>query len=90
MMRWARLATGRGVGAAMAQGWRDACPPGVNSPADRLESAAMDIFKQFTLEAAHRLPLTASDVLLPLAYGVGYIAIVLLVAVAVFERRDLR
>lgn len=42
------------------------------------------------VEAAHLLPLTASDVLLPLAYGFGYTALVLLVAVAVFERRDLR
>jgi ABC-type transport system involved in multi-copper enzyme maturation permease subunit len=42
------------------------------------------------LETAHRLPLSASDVVLPAVYGAGYIAIVLLVAVIVFERRDLR
>lgn len=41
-------------------------------------------------EAAHGLPLTASDVLLPLAYGFGYTTLVLLVAVAIFERRDFR
>ena len=41
-------------------------------------------------EAAHGLPLTASDVLLPIAYGAGYTTIVLLVAVVIFERRDFR
>jgi hypothetical protein len=41
-------------------------------------------------EAAHGLPLTVSDVLLPLAYGFGYTTLVLLVAVAIFERRDFR
>ena len=49
-------------------------------------------FHSFDLatEAAHQLPLTASDVLLPLAYGFGYTTLVLLLAVAIFERRDLR
>ena len=41
-------------------------------------------------EAAHLLPVTASDWLLPALYGAGYLALVLFAAVAVFERRDLR
>jgi ABC-type transport system involved in multi-copper enzyme maturation permease subunit len=42
------------------------------------------------VEAAHGLPITASDVWLPLVYGAGYVAILLLCAVAIFERRDFR
>jgi ABC-type transport system involved in multi-copper enzyme maturation permease subunit len=41
-------------------------------------------------EAAHLLPLTVSDWALPLLYGAGYLTLVLLAAVAVFERRDFR
>jgi ABC-type transport system involved in multi-copper enzyme maturation permease subunit len=41
-------------------------------------------------EAAHLLPVTASDWLLPALYGIGYLTLVLFAAVAVFERRDLR
>ena len=41
-------------------------------------------------EAAHLLPMTASDWLLPALYGAGYLTLVLFAAVAVFERRDLR
>ena len=41
-------------------------------------------------EAAHQLPITTSDVVLPMAYGLGYCAIVLFAAVGVFERRDFR
>ena len=43
-----------------------------------------------TLEAAHGLPITAADVWLPLLYGVCYAAVVLVLAVAIFERRDFR
>ena len=43
-----------------------------------------------TLEAAHGLPVTGSDVWLALAYGTGYAVVVLVAAVAVFERRDFR
>ena len=42
------------------------------------------------LEAAHGLPITATDVWLPLLYGVSYSAVVLVLAVAIFERRDFR
>jgi len=41
-------------------------------------------------EAAHLLPVTASDWLLPMLYGAGYLTLVLFAAVALFERRDLR
>jgi Cu-processing system permease protein len=41
-------------------------------------------------EAAHLLPVSASDWLLPMLYGAGYLTLVLFAAVAVFERRDLR
>ena len=43
-----------------------------------------------TLEAAHGLPITAADVWLPFLYGVSYAAVVLVLAVAIFERRDFR
>jgi ABC-type transport system involved in multi-copper enzyme maturation permease subunit len=43
-----------------------------------------------TLQAAHGLPLTAADVWLPVVYAAGYVAILLLGAVAIFERRDFR
>ena len=43
-----------------------------------------------SIEAVHGLPITASDVWLPLCYGAGYVGIVLVCAVGIFERRDLR
>jgi ABC-type transport system involved in multi-copper enzyme maturation permease subunit len=42
------------------------------------------------IEAAHVLPVTTSDVVLPLVYGLGYTTILLFGAVAAFERRDFR
>ena len=41
-------------------------------------------------EAAHGLAVTASDVLLPVAYGAGYAVILLVIATLIFERRDFR
>lgn len=43
-----------------------------------------------SIQAAHLLPVAASDVLLPLLYGAGYITVVMAGAVGVFERRDFR
>ncbi len=43
-----------------------------------------------TIEAAHGLVVTASDVWLPLVYGCGYAVILLVLAVGIFERRDFR
>ncbi|MBW2494471.1 MAG: ABC transporter permease [Deltaproteobacteria bacterium] len=43
-----------------------------------------------SLEAAHQLPVAASDVWFPALYGAGYVAAVLAFAVMIFERRDFR
>ena len=43
-----------------------------------------------SIEAAHGLPLAASDLWLPVVYGVAYATIVLVCAVTVFERRDFK
>jgi len=43
-----------------------------------------------SIETAHLLPVGASDVVLPLLYGAGYVALLLFAAVALFERRDFR
>jgi ABC-type transport system involved in multi-copper enzyme maturation permease subunit len=43
-----------------------------------------------TRQAAHGLPLAASDLLLPLAYATGWVVLALLAAVWIFERRDFR
>jgi ABC-type transport system involved in multi-copper enzyme maturation permease subunit len=42
------------------------------------------------VETAHLLPVTASDVVLPLLYGLGYATVVLVAAIAIFDRRDFR
>jgi ABC-type transport system involved in multi-copper enzyme maturation permease subunit len=43
-----------------------------------------------SIEAAHQLPVTASDIWFPALYGIGYVAIVLVSATLIFERRDFR
>jgi ABC-type transport system involved in multi-copper enzyme maturation permease subunit len=43
-----------------------------------------------TLQAVHGLPVAASEVWVPLVYAVGYVALLLLGAVVIFERRDFR
>jgi ABC-type transport system involved in multi-copper enzyme maturation permease subunit len=43
-----------------------------------------------TLQATHGLPVGAADVWLPTVYALGYVGIILLAAVTVFERRDFR
>jgi len=43
-----------------------------------------------TTQAVHGLPIAASDVWLPVVYGVGYATLILIAASAVFERRDFR
>jgi len=43
-----------------------------------------------SIEAAHGLPVMASDVWLPVLYGLAYAAIVLVCAVSIFERRDFK
>jgi ABC-type transport system involved in multi-copper enzyme maturation permease subunit len=44
----------------------------------------------FSTEAAHGLAFTASDLWLPVLYGLGYVTVLLVAAIAIFERRDLR
>ena len=43
-----------------------------------------------TVQAVHQLPIAASDVILPLLYGVGYSALMLVLASFLFQRRDFR
>jgi hypothetical protein len=43
-----------------------------------------------SIEAAHQLPITTSDIWFPALYGAGYVAIILVSAVMIFERRDFR
>jgi ABC-type transport system involved in multi-copper enzyme maturation permease subunit len=44
----------------------------------------------FAAEAAHGLAFTASEAWLPVIYGLGYVSVLLIAAIGVFERRDLR
>jgi len=43
-----------------------------------------------TLHASHQLPLVASDVWLPIGYGIGYVTLLLVAATLFFQRRDFR
>lgn len=43
-----------------------------------------------TIEALHGLPVSPQEVWLPIAYGAGYVALVLLAGVIVFQRKDFR
>ncbi|MFB3117239.1 MAG: ABC transporter permease [Myxococcota bacterium] len=43
-----------------------------------------------SIQAAHQLPIAASDIWLPALYGAGYVAIILASATLIFERRDFR
>ena len=43
-----------------------------------------------SIHAVHGLPIAASDVWLPILYGAGYTVLILMLAVAIFERRDFR
>ena len=77
---------------------RDLRDIGAQSPVESVQTLTrwlhrllpdLDSFN-FTIEAVHGLPVMVSDVSLAGVYGVGYAAVVLLAAVHVFERRDLR
>ena len=41
-----------------------------------------------SIEASHQLPIAASDIWFPALYGAGYVAIILVFAAMIFERRD--
>jgi ABC-type transport system involved in multi-copper enzyme maturation permease subunit len=43
-----------------------------------------------SIQAVHGLPIAASDLWLPMAYGAGYVVLVLCAASVIFERRDFR
>ena len=71
-------------------------PPMVEETRKLIERLRKDLHQQhlesfnLAIEAAHGLPVTASDLWLPLLYGAGYVAILLVSSVALFERRDFR
>jgi ABC-type transport system involved in multi-copper enzyme maturation permease subunit len=44
----------------------------------------------FSVGAARGLAFGPSDFWLPLVYGAGYISVLLMIAIAIFERRDFR
>jgi ABC-type transport system involved in multi-copper enzyme maturation permease subunit len=77
---------------------RDLRDVGANSLSDSVRHATAVFHRimpdlesfNFSIEAAHGLAFAASDVWLPIVYGLGYIAILLVSAIALFERRDLR
>jgi ABC-type transport system involved in multi-copper enzyme maturation permease subunit len=43
-----------------------------------------------SIQAAHQLPVAASDIWFPVLYGAGYVSIILVSATLIFERRDFR
>ncbi|UCE86443.1 MAG: ABC transporter permease subunit [Deltaproteobacteria bacterium] len=43
-----------------------------------------------SIQAVHGLPIEGSEVTLPIAYGIGYASLVLILAIVLFERRDFR
>ncbi len=43
-----------------------------------------------SIQAAHQLPVAASDIWFPALYAAGYVAIILAFATLIFERRDFR
>jgi ABC-type transport system involved in multi-copper enzyme maturation permease subunit len=43
-----------------------------------------------SIQAAHQLPVAASDIWFPVLYGAGYAAVILVSATLIFERRDFR
>ena len=57
---------------------------------DRIAGGPEQPERQPLSAVAHGLAVTASDVLLPVAYGAGYAVILLVIATLIFERRDFR
>ena len=61
------------------------------TPAANTVESAYDLEAfNLTVPAIHQLPIATSEVLLPLAYGACYIAMLLAGASMIFERRDFR
>jgi ABC-type transport system involved in multi-copper enzyme maturation permease subunit len=64
---------------------------GVTQVTEALYRALPDLEAfDFSLHAVHHLPLTASDIWLPMLYAFGYVVLALLAATWIFERRDFR
>jgi len=71
---------------------------GARSPLESVQASTAFLFRvlpdlesfNLSLEATHGLSVAASDFWLPLAYGAGYVVIILWCAVQIFERRDFR
>jgi len=77
---------------------RDLRALGTNSDSDGVRQASELLYRalpdlqafDFATHAARGLVLTPSDVLLPLAYAVGYATLLVVLATFIFERRDFR
>ena len=77
---------------------RDLRALGTSSDSDGVRQATELLYRtlpdlqafDFGTHAARGLALAPSDVLLPLAYAVGYATLLVLLATLIFERRDFR
>jgi ABC-type transport system involved in multi-copper enzyme maturation permease subunit len=43
-----------------------------------------------SIQAVHGLPISASEIVLPILYGIGYATVLLVLASAIFQRRDMK
>lgn len=77
---------------------RDLREIGAHSESETMQAVTLWIHRllpdlesfNLTVQAVHRLPIPAAEVAWPLVYGVAYTGFLLVVAVALFERRDFR
>lgn len=74
----------RDIGATSDSAWVEASTEWLHRLLPDL--ASFDI----AIEAAHGLPVPTSQLLWALAYGAGYVALLLFIAVAIFQRRQFR
>ena len=74
----------RDIGAASDSAWVEASTGWLHRLLPDL--ASFDI----AIETAHGLPVAASQVLWALAYGTGYVGLLLFIALAIFQRRQFR
>ncbi len=77
---------------------RDLRDLGANSSVESVQQLTAFLYRvlpdlesfNLTIHAVHGLPISASDLWLPLFYAGGYITLVLMLAMVIFERRDFR
>ncbi|MCL4684556.1 ABC transporter permease [Myxococcota bacterium] len=77
---------------------RDLRDFGANSESESIRLAAQILYRilpdlesfNFTTQALHALPIPSNEAVLALVYGIGYSALLLLLGVVVFERRDFK